>query len=223
MSTSLAPEVDSRLKVKRAGFSKYVEMMIFDKYKEAQQTFDQIASMVKEANCYYEKPSNVSKRGTYYWSSVIDLVLPPESYKNPYLCANDSGLALVEITKKVVYPSSSKWYPRVTQGVVLVGRNESGFAFAHPVNNSKKNIRSALSWIWNGKEGRIIARQGDIALVRGINNRKWMDRMPAGHRISACSKFIEHASHPAIPVPGPGTTIIVAQRGKLNAFVETRD
>lgn len=160
-----------------------------------------------------------STRGDYLTTSAIDFVPSWESYAAPYHDLGGEGLAVVTLTRKRVYASSSGWYPRETSTTYLVGRNEAGTYFAHPIPFCSY-VRDAIEWIWSGREKKIIVRQGDIALIEG-RGRNWESKLPAGHNVEGDQ--IVHETHPPIPVPKKGQTVIVGRRAHVRVSEATRD
>ena len=162
-----------------------------------------------------------SSRGDYRSTTGLDWVNPVESCKAPYLDSGGAGLGLIAVSRRRVYAKSCTWYPKTTEDRFLVGRNESGTYFAHPVPRSVASVRDAIRWIWSGKQDRIIARQGDIAVIKGQGKYQ----LPYGHVVGAgaLDTMILHATHPPIALPGRGETVIVARRAATRVNGGTRD
>ncbi|MCI0561932.1 MAG: hypothetical protein MN733_25885 [Nitrososphaera sp.] len=150
-------------------------------------------------------------RGDYVSVTVRDYIPYPQSVQVPFCDLGRRGLALVNVNRKRVYAKSSKWYPSYANAAFLVGRNEAGTYFAHPVRRDCTTVRGALDWIWQGKAEQIVQRQGDIALVVGTGPK--LPSLPAGHSVIAGE--IIHATHPALPMPGKGQRVIVARRAQF--------
>jgi len=161
-----------------------------------------------------------SKRGDYLSTEYLDYVSPPDSLKPPYHDYGVMGLGLIRVHRKRVYASSCQWYPKKTFTAYLLGRNESGTYFAHPVDRKCFSVRQACHWIWNKKADRIIMRQGDIALIKGTSIIKVPD-LPSGHTVEG--DYIVHDSHPALHLPRKGERVIVAKRAVIRVSNATRD
>ena len=130
-------------------------------------------------------------------------------------------MALVEVERKRVYAKSSKWYPRTTADVYLVGRNEAGTFFAHCVSKKVATVAEALDWMWGGMSEKIVRRQGDVAVVAVARGPKMPESLPSGHTI--VGETLTHATHPTIALPGKGERLIIAKRAVSRAAEETRD
>ncbi|NCC59201.1 MAG: hypothetical protein EOM17_16560, partial [Synergistales bacterium] len=103
-----------------------------------------------------------SSSGDYLSTSVVDYVSPWDgSATAPYCDMGGEGLALIRITRTRVYAKSSKWFPARAFTLFLVGKNEAGTYFAHPVAKTCETVADAVQWIWSGRAKDIIARQGD--------------------------------------------------------------
>lgn len=175
-------------------------------------------TLAKEADMYWDEHG--STRGDYRTTRGLDFLWPHEARLAPYFDGGGRGLGLIAVNRRRVYAKSSKWYPRDTETRFLVGRNEAGTFFAHAVPRTVSTVRAAVEWIWSGKASRIIARQGDIALIISRGPAR-IPKLPAGHRVN--ETHIYHETHPPIPRPGPGQAIIVARRAMARASRETRD
>jgi hypothetical protein len=164
-----------------------------------------------------------SSRGDYRTTRGIDYVAPSTAKNSPYFDMGGAGLGLVSVTRETVYAKSCTWRPSSTTEHYLVGRNEAGTFFSHRVPTSCTTVLDAISWMWEGRQGDIVLRQGDIALIHG-SGPKGLDKMPSGHKVDGTQ--ITHATHPTIRVPGKGERIIVARRAGIRgngASTETRD
>lgn len=161
-----------------------------------------------------------SSRGDYLSTRGLDFVPPHVAKAAPYCDMGGRGLAVIGITRHRVYAKSSKWYPRDTQSNFLIGRNEAGTWFAHAIPNAIGTVRGAVDWIWSGKADKIIARQGDIALIESRGPAR-IAPLPSGHRVNGTT--IYHETHPPIPKPEYGQAVIVARRAVVRASNETRD
>lgn len=134
-----------------------------------------------------------------------------------------AGLGLVAVERTRVYAKASKWRPSTVTTYFLVGRNEIGTYFSHPVTPCE-TVQDALSWIWNGKDMQILQRQGDIALIQGNGGPRLPRQLPWGHRVDEKRGVITHATHPDLPLPtAPGERIIVARRAADRAVSASRD
>ena len=152
----------------------------------------------------------------------LDFVGPWESAKAPYFDMGGEGLGLVRVTRKRVYAKSSNYLPSYVSTNFLVGKNEAGTYFSHPVSLNCETVAEAVQWIWGGKAYQIIVRQGDIALIDGNGGPKMPKYLPNGHINNG--NFITHDTHPSIPLPqNPGERIVVGRRAAERASEATRD
>lgn len=158
-------------------------------------------------------------RGDHFQVTGLDYVPAREARGRPYLDLGGEGLGLVRVVRHRVYANSSRWYPRDVSSVFLVGRNEAGTYFGHPVPATITSVDEALDWIWGGKAKSILARQGDIAVVTGLGPK--IPSLPEHHRIEG--SFIIHPSHAPLPLPSTGQRIIVGRRAVAFASSATRD
>jgi hypothetical protein len=167
-------------------------------------------------------PGYNASSGDYISLHGLDYVGPWESHKAPYHDMGSDGLGLVAVERTRVYARSSKWRPSSVTTYFLVGRNESGTYFSHPVSPNCKTVEEAVQWIWNGMAYKIIQRQGDIALVGASTGPKMPHRLPWGHKIKG--DMIIHETHPDLPLPkNPGERIIVGRRASARARAASRD
>lgn len=97
---------------------------------------------------------------------------------------HDNGLLLV-VQIRQYRKQYTDWYPSIRKNYFLVGRNEDGTAFTHPV--SANVVHAAIradrdvclacqNWIFGGDYA-AMRRQGDIALV-------WLPRRPGAERLA---------------------------------------
>jgi len=177
-------------------------------------------TLAKKAGANYDEHGYA--RGDYRTTYGLDYVGPWESAKAPYWDMGGEGLGLVRVDRTRVYAKNSKWRPSSVSTYFLVGRNEAGTYFSHPVGQNCRTVEDAVQWIWGGKAYHIIQRQGDIALIRGNGGPKMPPYLPWGHKIHG--DRIVHAFHPDLPVPkNPGERIIVGRRAAERAIAATRD
>lgn len=158
-------------------------------------------------------------RGDHMRTHIYDYVSPWEGSAGAPYHDMGEGLAIVNVTRTRVYAKSSKWRPSTNETTFLVGKNEAGTYFAHPVPRNISGVADACQWIWNGSADRIIARQGDIALIWG--NGPKLPALPGGHRVEGDQ--IVHDTHPSIPLPSKGQRIIVGRRASVQVSAATRD
>lgn len=177
--------------------------------------------LARMAGQFYDEHG--SGRGDYLTTEVYDAVPAAQSAAAPYHDTGRAGMALVGVARKRVYARSSKWYPSTATSIYLCGRNEAGTFFAHPVPTRYGTVASALDWIWSGYSRRILQRQGDIALVFARGPKLPPTGLPRGHRVDQAAGVIRHATHPDLPLPGPGQRIIVARRAAVRVSAATRD
>jgi hypothetical protein len=161
-----------------------------------------------------------SGRGDYLSTWYCDFVDRFESIKAPYHDAGGQGLALIEVSRTRVYAKSCSWGSSSAATKYFIGRNEAGTYFAHPVPASCHTVLDAVRWIWAGQADRIIARQGDIALIFGAGP-KMPSVLPWGHKVEGDK--IVHATHPTIPMPCKGQRIIIGRRAAARVSEATRD
>lgn len=179
--------------------------------------------LARMANRFFDEHGSTS--GDYRTTIAIDYVPPADAKSSPYFDMGNGGLGVIEVIRKRVYARSSKWFPSTVSEFFLVGRNEAGTFFAHRVSSSCSTVKEAIAWMWNGMESRIIARQGDVALIHGNGGPRYPPNgLPLGHRVSPWG--ILHKTHPTIPVPGKKQRIVVAKRAAQRgdgATSQTRD
>jgi hypothetical protein len=162
------------------------------------------------------------RSGDYRHTYGLDFVGRHESAAAPYHDSGGAGLGLIEVSRTRTYAKSSKWRPSSVSSRFLVGKNEAGTYFTHPVSPNCTTVEQAVQWIWNGKANNIIQRQGDIALIGGNGGPKMPQYLPGGHKVQGDK--IVHDTHPAIPTPvNPGERIIVGRRAAERAITATRD
>ena len=160
-----------------------------------------------------------SRSGDYLTTRGIDYISPRESAPAPYCDAGDAGLGLIEIERTRVY-AGHKWRPSSVATRYLVGRNEAGTYFSHPISPNCRTVLDAVQWIWNGQAERIIQRQGDVALIAGNGGPK-LPPLPRGHKVDGDQ--IVHDTHSPLPCPGKGQRIIIGRRAAERASSATRD
>lgn len=161
-------------------------------------------------------------RGDHLFVKGLDFIGPWESSGAPYWDMGGEGLGIVEVTRTRVYAARSHWKPSCVTTKFLVGKNEVGTYFSHPVSPNCSMVEEAVQWIWSGKAYNIIQRQGDIALIGGNGGPKMPQYLPTGHKVK--ENIIVHATHPDIPMPSrPGERIIVGRRAAERASEATRD
>jgi len=177
------------------------------------------AEALAQAAGYRSDEHGAWARGDHITVRGLDFVPPYLAASAPYFAQAGAGLGLVNVERKRVYAHSCSWYPSFANTVFLVGRNEAGTYFAHPVPNRIRTVRDAISWIWSGMEDQIVQRQGDIALARARGTK--IPTLPPGHRLDG--DRIVHATHEPLRLPGVGERIIVARRAATLAARATRD
>lgn len=163
-----------------------------------------------------------SWRGDHISVAGLSFIGHWESAGAPYWDMGGEGLGLVRVTRTREYAKSSNWRPSSVSTTFLVGKNEAGTYFSHPVSPNCTTVWEATEWIWSGKANNIIQRQGDIALISGNGGPKMPSNMPWGHKVQ--DDKIVHATHPDLPMPSkPGERIIVGRRTSDRATSATRD
>lgn len=160
------------------------------------------------AGCLYDEHGH--SRGDYRFTVGMDFIPPDQAEKPPFFCFSGEGLGLVRILRKRVYAKSCQWFPQITFAHYLVGKNEDGTHFEHPVARTCETVEEAIAWIWQNKEKKILFRQGDIALITGRASKGIC--LPEKHRVSG--NLIIHPTHPPIPFPGKNQKIIIARRAR---------
>lgn len=151
-----------------------------------------------------------SIRGDHHTLEGLDFLAPAEAAR--WLATPGTCLALVELERKRVYARSCTWRASTATQKYLVGANEIGTGFAHPVSRDCDTVSQACHWIWNGYDtDHLIARQGDIAVVRA-NGPKWPSHLPIKHNRDDAAKLVRHPTHPDLPFPGKGERVIVGRR-----------
>lgn len=170
---------------------------------------------------YQTDEHGVYTRGDHILVRGLDFVPPFRANVAPYMDLGGEGLGLVKVYRTRVYAKSSRWRPSSVSSLFLVGRNEAGTYFSHPVHADCSSIVKALEWMWSGHSNQIIARQGDVALVRAVGPKLPLGGLPRGHRVEG--EKIVHSTHPAIPLPGKGERVITAKRFSERAARAVRD
>lgn len=189
------------------------------------QKQEQILELSRLAQVFHDEHGFHESRGDYLVTKPVDLVTAPDSMRPPFWDFGGAGLALVEIVRKRVYSKTAFKRVGYASTMYLIGRNETGSYFAHPVHKTCGSVREACNWIWDNKT--VLARQGDIALVKGVRGRLHDDmplgvpELPDGHVIEG--EFIVHRSHPPLMLPTTGQRIIVGKRAAVYASQATRD
>lgn len=150
-----------------------------------------------------------SSRGDHY--SMVGLDYSPPAAAARYHATPGTALGLVRVDRARVYARSYHHAPSTASQIYLVGTNEAGTGFAHPVAATCTSIRAAVAWIWDGHDSEIVARQGDIALIVAKGPRL-PARLPLRHEIDEAAGHIVHPTHPAIPLPCVGQRIIIGRR-----------
>jgi hypothetical protein len=160
-------------------------------------------------------------RGDHFRVYGLDFVQARISAPAPYCDHGGEGLAIVCVDRIRIYAGSSDYHSSGASTYYMVGRNEAGTYFAHPVGPKCRTVKEALTWIWQGREMDIIQRQGDIALI-STNGGPKLPLLPSGHVIDDTG-VVKHATHPDLPLPGKGQRIIVARRAADRANQASRD
>ena len=177
-------------------------------------------ALAAQAGSYHADDMRTWDRGTHLATRGLDYVPAYLSAAAPYHDLGGAGMGLIEITRRTCYAKNSTWGPSEVSTRYLVGRNESGSYWTHPVPVSCATIIDALGWLWDGRELDIIERQGDIALVRG-RGPKLPRELPAGHTLTA--EAITHRTHAPLRLPQAGERIIIARRAAARSTAPTRD
>lgn len=134
-------------------------------------------------------------------------------------------LAVIEVERTTVYPSSCKYGRSQSYTRFLLGYNENGQPFSHCISKKAGTVQAALDWIWDGKADRIVARQGDVAVVLGRGKNQ---PLPESHVLLADGPQGEirlvHLKEQHVPVAVPqGCHIIVGRRADDSRVRQTRD
>lgn len=100
------------------------------------------------------------------------------------------GLAIIQVREAIFRPGR---YTRVRKDYYLIGRDDRGLPFAHPLTNivtARHSVRQALAKIWECRPDDLddIIRQGDIALVPTRRNSD--ELQPAGDIITLAGTHI---------------------------------
>jgi len=157
-----------------------------------------------------------SDRGEHYTLTGVDFVAPRQAAK--YMATPGTCLGLVNLSRTRVYPHSCKWRPSTATQKYLIGTNEAGTGFAHPVAPSCSTVEQAVCWIWGVSPDRLLVRQGDIALISGNGGPRMPRALPSKHVVEG--DVIVHPTHPAIPLPAKGQRLIVGRRAADNRLRE---
>ena len=179
----------------------------------------QALALAEKAGQHYDEHGY--NRGEYRSTQHLDYVAPWDAKVVPFCDLGGEGLGLVEVSRKIVYARSCQWGPSTSATRFLVGRNEAGTYFAHPVPPTVRTVAEALDWIWGGRSKDIIQRQGDITLIAGAGPK--LPTLPLGHVVDEEAGVIRHATHPDLPLPGKGQRIIVGRRAFARTSEPTRD
>jgi hypothetical protein len=173
----------------------------------------------KKVDLYFDEHGSGS--GDYQNTYVEDYVSPWEgSDKAPYFDMGGEGLAVISVSRTRVYAGST-WRPSTNHTTYLIGKNEAGTYFAHPVHKDCNTVLEAVNWIWGYKK--IIARQGDIA-VAPTEKKKRKIKLPDGHRLFPKMGVIYHSTHPVLNLKKyPGCEIITGKRAVAQLGSATRD
>ena len=159
--------------------------------------------------------------GDKYKVAPLDYVYPKSAIKSPYHDMGNKGIALIEIQRTRWYSNGyhrNGYPPSVATNTYMIGKNECGTWFCHPVNTSCETVEQALAWIWGNRHESIIARQGDIALIKG-KGPKGINKLPHGH--TQTMEHIVHDTHPSLPLPKTGERIIVGKRWSADYVQES--
>lgn len=108
-----------------------------------------------------DEHGNYYDRGDHTAVSVVSSIHDRRDLRKAF--AAGDRLLLVAQRRRRVYAKSSTWYPSDRTDKFLVGRNESGSAFAHAVPANIGTVTEAVSWIWAGAD--VLERHGDVAIV----------------------------------------------------------
>jgi hypothetical protein len=94
---------------------------------------------------------------------------------------NGSPLAIIQT--RLWNKATRNGYARILKNYFLIGRNENGVAFAHPIPSVRKwniekmgdGVKKAMEWIFDTKEIEKIKRNGDTCLIEleNINEKKY--------------------------------------------------
>lgn len=172
--------------------------------------------LARMAGQYYDEHG--SYIGDYRQTKYLDYIESKEAKLTPYLDMGGCGLGLIEICRTRMYARSYKFGPSTASTKYLVGRNEIGTFFAHSIYYNCYSVYEAIRWIWSGHLN-IIARQGDIALIKGKGPK--IPKLPFGHKIEG--EFIVHETHPKLRLPKKNERIIVARRAFERVSQSSRD
>lgn len=150
-------------------------------------------------------------------------------------------LAVVQVRRCQFRPG---WYSRIHKAYYLIGRNEDGSAFAHPVSanvvhrairDERDIIQSCQDWMFGGDYTRLV-RQGDLAMLpvsRAVGERipERVRVLAGSHRVKARSLRVQggavYARDPIIThIPGTHATIagdgwwrvVIGKRGRAYSF-----
>lgn len=162
------------------------------------------------------------QRGDHLTVLGLDFVPPYQSKVAPYMDMGGEGLGLIKVERTRVYSKSSNWRPSSVSTYFLVGKNETGTYFSHPVVPCT-TILGALEWIWSGHSHQILARQGDIALIQAPGPKLPPSGLPRGHLLNHLEEKIQHNTHPDLSFPGKGERAIVAKRAAERSTAAVRD
>jgi hypothetical protein len=130
-----------------------------EQYRVATKKY-QALQLAQKAGLHHDEHGGYSK-GDYHTLTIIDIVFKASQLRANF--AVGKLLALVRDERKRVYAKSYRFGPGYRSDVFLLGTNESGTPFLHPVPNYITSVATAISWIWNNET--ITARHGDVAIA----------------------------------------------------------
>jgi hypothetical protein len=181
----------------------------------------------------------IYQSGDDVYISVIEAVNTKKDLKKYH--ASGELLALVKVSRERTY---SKQYTRQfgkgrRSDKYLIGQNETGTRFAHPVSDSCETLEQAINWIWDNNK--IIARHGDIAITESktvknltgqiVNEYQIMDsHVFTGELHKNGSTYVRNGTlihkkgqHPDVHIGNDWMKIIRAKRYRKANAIGTRD
>lgn len=227
-------ELPARIKETKQNYKEYLktkegkEYILTRKVKE----FAQSTAVDQDEHGIYRSSDDIS-------IYVIEAVNSKKDMKKYH--ASGELLALVRVSRERAY---SRQYTRnfgkgKRSDIYLIGQNETGTRFAHPVSDSCETLEQAINWIWDNNK--IIARHGDIAITESktvknltgqiVNEYQIMDsHVFTGELHKNGSTYVRNGTlihkkgqHPDVHIGNDWMKIIRAKRYRKANAIGTRD
>lgn len=134
----------------------------FLKIEKRTEEKNKVINFVKDSRILIDEHRAYHSGDTLYYT-VLDLVKGKKELSKYH--ATGDFLAVVQIERVRTYSKAytRQFGPGKRYDKYLVGSNEIGTKFVHPVPDKIGTVKSAINWIWDDNE--IVARQGDVAIT----------------------------------------------------------